>query len=65
MAVEPGLSGMEDKLHQIYELYVDYVLKNPFYEMEMPIKCDLFDNHVAVAIRTNRSVISRLDKIAS
>lgn len=26
----------------IYELYADYVMKNPFYEVEMPIHCDLF-----------------------
>lgn len=28
---------------RIYELYCDYVLKNPFYTLEMPIKCSLFD----------------------
>ena len=28
---------------RIYDLYADFVLKNPFYEMEMPIKCELFD----------------------
>lgn len=28
---------------QVYELYTDFVLKNPFYELEMPIRCDLFD----------------------
>jgi hypothetical protein len=26
----------------VYELYADYVMKNPFYEVEMPIHCDLF-----------------------
>lgn len=24
-------------------LYADYVLKNPFYEIDMPIHCDRFD----------------------
>ena len=28
---------------RVYDLYCDYVLKNPFYEPEMPIRCDLFD----------------------
>lgn len=30
-------------LPKIYELYTDFVLKNPFYTLEMPIKCPLFD----------------------
>ena len=34
----------------MYELYADYVLKNPFYEIEMPIRCELFDYHLAAAI---------------
>ncbi|XP_003388300.1 PREDICTED: trafficking protein particle complex subunit 4-like [Amphimedon queenslandica] len=29
-------------LRKIYELYSDYVLKNPFYSLDMPIKCELF-----------------------
>jgi hypothetical protein len=28
---------------RVYELYGDYVLKNPFYTPEMPIRCELFD----------------------
>ena len=34
----------------VYELYGDYVLKNPFYEIEMPIRCELFDYHLGVTI---------------
>lgn len=34
---------MEQLLRKIYELYADYVLKNPFYSLEMPIRCELFD----------------------
>ncbi|KAK9903655.1 hypothetical protein M0R45_001077 [Rubus argutus] len=40
---EPGTQHMEGLLKHIYELYTDFVLKNPFYEMEMPIRCELFD----------------------
>lgn len=29
-------------LRQVYNAYADYVMKNPFYEMEMPIHCELF-----------------------
>lgn len=35
--------GVEQLLRKIYELYADYVLKNPFYSLEMPIRCELFD----------------------
>jgi hypothetical protein len=27
---------------RVYELYADYVCKNPFYEMDQPIQCELF-----------------------
>lgn len=30
-------------MRRIYDLYCDFVLKNPFYEVEMPIRCELFD----------------------
>lgn len=31
---------------RVYDLYADFVLKNPFYEVEMPIRCELFDQHL-------------------
>ena len=30
-------------LKEVYVLYSDFVLKNPFYENDMPIHCDKFD----------------------
>lgn len=45
---------MDGLLKQIYELYTDYVLKNPFYEMEMPIRCELFDINLAQAVLKDR-----------
>ncbi len=42
-------------LCRVYELYTDYVLKNPFYEMEMPIRCELFDtNLIGTILNMNR-----------
>ena len=29
---------VEELLRKIYELYADYVLKNPFYSLDMPIR---------------------------
>lgn len=43
VVAEPIQSGMDQLLKKIYELYADYVLKNPFYSLEMPIRCELFD----------------------
>lgn len=54
MVCEPGTQQMESLLKVIYELYTDYVLKNPFYEMEMPIRCELFDIYLTQAIRKER-----------
>lgn len=34
-------------LREVYRLYADYALKNPFYEHDMPIRCKLFDAHLA------------------
>lgn len=51
---EPGTQHMENLLKVIYELYSDYVLKNPFYEMEMPIRCELFDINLSQAIQKDR-----------
>jgi hypothetical protein len=33
---------------KIYDLYSDYVSKNPFYELDMPIRINAFDNEVQV-----------------
>ncbi|CAM9474392.1 unnamed protein product [Pylaiella littoralis] len=42
ITAEAGTPDLGAVLHEIYELYTDYVLKNPFYELEMPIRCELF-----------------------
>lgn len=46
VVAEPLQIGMELLLKKIYELYADYVLKNPFYSLEMPIRCELFDTNL-------------------
>ena len=43
VVAEPTQIGLDILLQKIYELYADYVLKNPFYSLEMPIRCELFD----------------------
>jgi len=50
VVAEPKQAGCDQLLDKIYELYSDYALKNPFYSLEMPIRADLFDQHLQTAI---------------
>lgn len=46
------MSGNVDAIVQkIYELYADYVMKNPFYQLEMPVRCEAFDRHLGAWLR--------------
>ncbi|KAK8270510.1 hypothetical protein V6Z11_D11G200200, partial [Gossypium hirsutum] len=51
---EPRTKQMEALLKVVYELYTDYVLKNPFYEMVMPIRFELFDINLTQAVQKDR-----------
>ncbi|KAL3817680.1 hypothetical protein ACHAXA_002829 [Cyclostephanos tholiformis] len=46
LTAEPGTPGIDAVLREIYVLYSDCALKDPFYELEMPIRCELFTNAV-------------------
>jgi hypothetical protein len=35
--------AVDAAIKRIIELYADYVMKNPFYQPEMPVRCELFD----------------------
>lgn len=43
---EPGTTDVNKLLQEIYVLYADCALKDPFYELEMPIRCELFTQGV-------------------
>lgn len=42
---------MDVIIRKVYELYADYVMKNPFYQLEMPIRCEAFERHLMSYIR--------------
>jgi|EP00605_Chrysophyceae_sp_TOSAG23-4_P000697 trafficking protein particle complex subunit 4 len=44
-----------------YELYSDYALKNPFYELEQPINCSLFSTEINKAI-IGKSYLNRMNR---
>eukprot|EP01035_Chromulina_nebulosa_P019109 gene19109-24943_t len=41
-----GSIDSDELLTGVYELYSDYVLKNPFYEMDMPIRSEIFNKNL-------------------
>jgi hypothetical protein len=51
VTASPRTIGLDQLLRTVYDLYGDYVMKNPFYELEMPIRCELFDQNLAYAVR--------------
>lgn len=46
VTADPGTLDMDAILKEIYILYADCVLKDPFYELEMPIRSDLFSQAI-------------------
>ncbi|KAK4197035.1 putative trafficking protein particle complex subunit 4 [Triangularia verruculosa] len=38
-------------MRRVYEMYTDYVMKNPFYQLEMPVRCDMFERKLLSYIR--------------
>ncbi|KAJ1984890.1 hypothetical protein H4R34_000341 [Dimargaris verticillata] len=52
LVTDPVHHNVESALKRIYDMYSDYVMKNPFYTPEMPIRLELFDTHLLRAIRT-------------
>ncbi|XP_074652379.1 trafficking protein particle complex subunit 4-like isoform X2 [Tubulanus polymorphus] len=47
---DPKQSGIDLLLRKLYEIYGDFALKNPFYSIDMPIRCELFDSNLQLAI---------------
>lgn len=58
---EPGQVGLDILLKKIYELYADYALKNPFYSLDMPIRCELFETNLqALLDQPDKSIVSHI-----
>lgn len=43
---EPMQPNVDRIMARIYELYSDYVMKNPFYSLEMPIRSEGWDRRL-------------------
>jgi hypothetical protein len=51
LVTEPAQPNVEVILRRVYELYTDFVMKNPFYTVDMPIRCLKFDGGLDVFIK--------------
>lgn len=49
----PGCLQVPAYLKQVYELYCDWVLKDPFYELDMPVRVEKFESKL-VQLTTER-----------
>lgn len=52
---EPQQPNVETILKRVYDLYADYVMKNPFYQTEMPVRCEAFDRGLLKYLRVLNS----------
>lgn len=53
LGVSIATANKQDLLKKIYELYADYVMKNPFYTLNMPINsdnCSLFKTNLELSL---------------
>ena len=55
LIVDPGVPerAAYDILSLVYAAYSDYVLKDPFYSIDMPVRCSLFDRAVRQMLVTS------------
>ncbi|KAI9824209.1 MAG: hypothetical protein M1832_002016 [Thelocarpon impressellum] len=51
---EPHQPNVDAVVRRVYELYADYVMKNPFYQIDMPVKCEAFDRHLGSYIKVKQ-----------
>jgi hypothetical protein len=47
---DPRRNNEDLLLRKLYEIYADFALKNPFYSLDMPIRCELFDTNLQQAV---------------
>lgn len=44
---------VDERMRRLYEVYAEFVMRNPFYSLEMPVRSEKFERAVAreVAVR--------------
>ena len=54
-----AMPAVERVLAGVYGLYGDYVLKNAWYEVEMPIRCEQFDVKLAALMQQYQQAVQQ------
>ncbi|KDB23296.1 hypothetical protein H109_04817 [Trichophyton interdigitale MR816] len=55
---DPLMPNVDSVIAKIYELYADYVMKNPFYQLEMPASSDVAEGKIASKVLTQRTAVN-------
>ena len=50
------MANIDHLMSNVYEIYADYVMKNPFYQLDMPVRCEGFDRTLFAYLRRNFGV---------
>eukprot|EP00042_Codosiga_hollandica_P042672 m.394985 g.394985 ORF g.394985 m.394985 type:complete len:132 (-) comp56382_c0_seq2:2196-2591(-) len=50
---DPAQAAMESLTRLIYEAYADFVMKNPFYALDQPIRAERFEAAIKQLLDTN------------
>jgi len=48
---DTSVDSCKSSLKKIYELYIDYALKNPYYKLEMPIRSEIFEHQLVKSVK--------------
>ncbi|KAJ3113484.1 hypothetical protein HDU96_003351 [Phlyctochytrium bullatum] len=51
LVTDPAQQNVDGYMKKISEIYADYVMKNPFYTPEMPVRAELFDLQLAKFVK--------------
>ena len=52
LLTSPQQTSVDPYMKKIYDIYSDFVMKNPFHTPEMPIRSDQFDQSLVKFIQT-------------
>ncbi|XP_057378583.1 trafficking protein particle complex subunit 4-like [Daphnia carinata] len=60
IVAEPKQLNVEHLLRRVYELYADFALKNPFYSLEMPIRCEQFESNLQLLLEQEKGGVNNV-----
>lgn len=49
---DPLAPNVDSLMKGVYERYADFVMKNPFYQLEMPVRVEAFDRSLNLWLKS-------------